>query len=178
MSGGQGALSQRCGDPLLSRPKGCLVHVHSFITCLMGALGSGMVFGLRKVTDQEIHSLHPQKLSLAERHTQKQTITCASLQSTAAPVLFPKNQIKILTPFLKTLPGPPFTWSKIQSPYQEKGCRPVEKRGGSLAPPHLYVAPACFRALVYIFPSVFLTHRPLCTCHTPVTFLPSPSEGP
>lgn len=131
-----------------------------------------------EITDQEIHSLHPQKLSLAERHTQKQTITCASLQSTAAPVLFPKNQIKILTPFLKTLPGPPFTWSKIQSPYQEQGCRPVEKRGGSLAPPHLYVAPACFRALVYIFPSVFLTHRPLCTCHTPVTFLPSPSEGP
>lgn len=80
MSGGRGALSQRLRDPLLSRPKGCLVHVHSFITCLMGTLGSGMVFGLQKITDQEIHSLHPQKLSLGGKtHSEADNYMCFSV---------------------------------------------------------------------------------------------------
>lgn len=93
---------------------------------------------------------------------------------------FLKIRSKRLTPLLNTLPGPPFTWSKTQSPYRVRGCWPVEERGGSLAPPHLYVASPCLlpRVGLHVFPSVFLTHCPLCTRDTPVTFLPSPSEGP
>lgn len=157
MSGGQGALSQRLRDPLLSRPKGCLVHVHSFITCLMGTLGSGMVFGLQKITDQEIQS-PPTEVESRREDTLRSRQLHVFLYSPPQPqCCFLKIRSKRLTPLLNTLPGPPFTWSKkTQSPYRVRGCWPVEERGGSLAPPHLYVAPARFRALVYMsFPPFF-----------------------
>lgn len=97
------------------------MHVYSFITCLMSTSGSGMVFGLRKVTDQEIHSLHPQKLSLGGK-THSEVDNYVFLCSPPQPqCCFLKIRSKRLTPLLKTLPGPPFTWSKIQSPYRVRG---------------------------------------------------------
>lgn len=67
-----------------------------------------MVRGLQEVTGQESYRLHPQKLSLeGKTDLEADNYMCFSVVQ-EAPVLISKIQIKdLLTPLLKTIPGPP-----------------------------------------------------------------------